>query len=98
MIPRRKFNGAKRNTEATGVRCRGTGDRYQETGVRVQEYRYQEGGMNQSSSFEDLDVFQRAYTISLEIHRASLTFPSVEQYGLGHTDQECKQINMREHC
>ena len=39
--------------------------------------------MNQSSSFEDLDVFQRAYAISLEIHRASLRFPSVEQYGLG---------------
>ena len=35
------------------------------------------------SSFEDLEVFQRAYKISLEIHTASLSFPSVEQYGLG---------------
>jgi four helix bundle protein len=33
-------------------------------------------------SFEDLEVFQRAYRISLEIHRASLTFPSVEQRAL----------------
>ena len=33
-------------------------------------------------SFEDLDVFQRAYKVSLEIHKASLEFPKVEQYGL----------------
>ena len=32
--------------------------------------------------FEELDVFQRAYKISLEIHRASLTFPQLEQYAL----------------
>ena len=36
----------------------------------------------QQSSFEDLDVFQRGYKISLEIHRSSLTFPKAEQYGL----------------
>ncbi len=34
-------------------------------------------------SFEDLEVFQRAYKISLEIHRQSLEFPQREQYGLG---------------
>ncbi len=33
-------------------------------------------------SFEDLEVFKRAYRISLEVHRASLTFPREEQYGL----------------
>jgi four helix bundle protein len=33
-------------------------------------------------SFEQLEVFQRAYKLSLEIHRASLKFPKVEQYGL----------------
>ena len=33
-------------------------------------------------SFEDLEVFQRAYRVSLAIHRASLTFPSVEQRAL----------------
>jgi four helix bundle protein len=33
-------------------------------------------------SFEDLEVFQRAYRLSLEVHRASLGFPTVEQYGL----------------
>ena len=32
--------------------------------------------------FEQLEVFQRAYKLSLEIHRASLKFPKVEQYGL----------------
>ncbi len=32
--------------------------------------------------FEGLDVFQRAYKLSLEIHRRSLKFPEIEQYGL----------------
>ena len=32
--------------------------------------------------FEQLEVFQRAYKVSLEIHRASLKFPKVEQFGL----------------
>ena len=32
--------------------------------------------------FEDLEVFQRAYRLSLEVHRASLTFPKIEQFGL----------------
>ena len=34
-------------------------------------------------SFEDLAVFQRAYRLSLEVHRASLTWPREEQWGLG---------------
>ena len=29
--------------------------------------------------FERLEVFQRAYRVSLEIHRASLKFPGIEQ-------------------
>jgi four helix bundle protein len=32
--------------------------------------------------FEDLEVFKRAYRLSLEVHRATLEFPQVEQYGL----------------
>src|SRR3974390_3233304 len=32
--------------------------------------------------FEDLDVFRRAYRVSLEVHRASLQFPAVEQRAL----------------
>ena len=32
------------------------------------------------SSFEDLEVFQRAYRVSLELHQASLRFPRIEQY------------------
>jgi four helix bundle protein len=35
-----------------------------------------------ASSFDDLKVFQRAYRISLEVHRASLRFPTVEQHAL----------------
>ena len=30
-------------------------------------------------SFEDLEVFQRAYRLSLEIHRQSLKLPPIEQ-------------------
>ena len=36
-----------------------------------------------SKSFEDIEVFQRAYKLSLAVHRISLTFPSIEQYALG---------------
>ena len=32
--------------------------------------------------FEELEVFKRAYVISLEVHKASLVFPQVEQYAL----------------
>ncbi len=35
---------------------------------------------------EGLIVFQRAYALSLEVHRASLIWPKVEQYG-GIADQ-----------
>ncbi len=34
------------------------------------------------SSFEDLEVFQRAYRASLEIHKESLRFPQIEQYAM----------------
>ena len=30
-------------------------------------------------SFEDLEVFQRAYRMSLEVHHKSLAFPPIEQ-------------------
>ncbi len=35
---------------------------------------------------EGLEVFRRAYAVSLDLHRASLTWPKVEQYG-GIADQ-----------
>jgi len=31
---------------------------------------------------EDLDVYRRAYAVSLALHRVSLQFPSLEQYAL----------------
>ena len=34
-------------------------------------------------SFEDLEVFKRAYRVSLEVHRISLGFPRIEQFALG---------------
>ncbi len=39
-----------------------------------------------SGGVEGLDVFQKAYRLSLDVHRASLTWPKTEQYG-GIADQ-----------
>ena len=32
--------------------------------------------------FDELEVFRRAYALSLEVHRASLEFPRIEQWAL----------------
>jgi four helix bundle protein len=32
--------------------------------------------------FEQLEVFRRAYRVSLELHRATLDFPRIEQFAL----------------
>ena len=37
---------------------------------------------NRVSSFEDLEVFRRAYRVSLETHRESLGFPKIEQFAM----------------
>jgi four helix bundle protein len=34
-------------------------------------------------SFEDLEVFRRAYRLSLDVHRKSLEMPRIEQRALG---------------
>ena len=39
-------------------------------------------GLPPASSFEDLEVFKRAYKVSLAVHRRSLEFPPIEQRGL----------------
>ena len=36
-------------------------------------------GSKPISSFEDLDVFQRAYRLSLSVHKMSLDFPAIER-------------------
>ena len=35
------------------------------------------------ASFEDLEVFKRAYRLSLDVHRRSLEWPPIEQRALG---------------
>ncbi len=35
------------------------------------------------ASFADLEVFQKAYRLSLSVHRISLDFPSIDQRALG---------------
>jgi four helix bundle protein len=39
--------------------------------------------MRRTASFEDLEVFQRAYRLSLGVHRRSLDWPQIEQRALG---------------
>ena len=39
-------------------------------------------GRKRVVSFEDLEVFQRAYRISLEVHLESVKFPLIEQHVL----------------
>jgi four helix bundle protein len=41
---------------------------------------------SEASTFEDLEVFRRAYQVSLDLHRASLRFPKIEQFA-GLADQ-----------
>ena len=41
-----------------------------------------------AGNVDDLTVFRRAYALSLELHRASLGWPTVEQYG-GIAGQSC---------
>jgi four helix bundle protein len=41
---------------------------------------------NEKWTVEDLDVFKRAYRLSLELHRFSLDLPKIEQFG-GLADQ-----------
>jgi four helix bundle protein len=36
-----------------------------------------------AGSFEDLEVFRRAYRVSLDVHRMSLAFPAIEQRAMG---------------
>jgi four helix bundle protein len=38
--------------------------------------------MDRLRGFEDLEVFRRAYRVSLEVHRVSLGFPAIEQRAL----------------
>ena len=42
-----------------------------------------EGERRAVVSFEDLEVFQRAYRVWLDVHRATLMWPAIEQRALG---------------
>ncbi len=41
---------------------------------------------SEASTFENLEVFRRAYEVSLDLHRVSLQFPKIEQFA-GLADQ-----------
>ena len=50
------------------------------------------------SGFEDLEVFQRAYRISLDVHRKSLDFPRIEQWGLADQIRRGVEVDLCEYC
>jgi four helix bundle protein len=54
------------------------------SGVRNQEseIRMTAGGERTIRHVEDLEVFRRAYRLSLDVHRVSLEFPRIEQWAL----------------
>jgi four helix bundle protein len=54
------------------------------SGIRGREAEVRE--KPQAPTFENLEVFRRAYRISLDLHKASLKFPKLEQFG-GLADQ-----------
>src|SRR5262252_2800631 len=55
--------------------------RRQKSEIRTAETRI--NGMSEwVERAEDLEVFRRAYRLSLEVHRASLDFPRIEQFAL----------------
>jgi four helix bundle protein len=39
-------------------------------------------GQDFVTSVKDMNVFKRSYDLSLKIHKASINFPQIEQYGL----------------
>ena len=45
---------------------------------------------------EDLEVFQRAYRVSLEVHRASLDFPRIEQFALDDQVRRAFEVDLRQ--
>ena len=45
---------------------------------------------------EDLEVFERAYRLSLELHQASLEFPRIEQFALADQLRRASRIDLRE--
>jgi four helix bundle protein len=52
----------------------------------IRDFEREATGKQSVLTVEDLDVFKRAYAISLNVHRTSLEFPKIEQYG-GLADQ-----------
>jgi 23S rRNA-intervening sequence protein len=46
--------------------------------------------------FEELEVFNRAYGVSIEIHKVSLGFPKIEQFGLADQIRRASEVDLRE--
>ena len=49
-------------------------------------------------AFEDLDVFRRAYRLSLDVHRKSLEFSVARAARLGRSAEAGLEVDLRQHC
>ena len=52
----------------------------------IRDHEVESRDRSRVSTVEDLEVFRRAYAVSLDLHQASLKFPKIEQFG-GLADQ-----------
>ena len=44
-------------------------------------------------SFEDLEVYRRAYQLALELHKSSLKFPKIEQFALADQIRRARMLH-----
>ena len=52
--------------------------------------------MRMIRSVEDLEVFRRAYRLSVELHKISLELPRIEQFALGRSVEAGVEIDLRQ--
>ncbi len=79
MALRRRCNGAKHSTEATGLRS----EKWEVRSEKVVRGEETEMG-DKIKSFEDLIVYQKAYNLALQAHKLANTFPENEKRELGY--------------
>ena len=75
MILRGKYNGAKMSTEAVDSEYRLQNTDYRGVKMSVKNF-----------DVENLEIYQSSYQLMLVVHKLTLNFPKIEQYG-GVADQ-----------
>jgi 23S rRNA-intervening sequence protein len=90
-VGREFYPGCSRRHETHGIRALHVFRRQRSEIRKTDESRKQRSEWVRG--FEELEVFRRAYRVSLEVRRASLDFPRIEQFALaGQVRQASKSI------